>query len=318
MRFQLPVAAAAALVSLLAGCATSGLQSAAKLGESGGKLMAQASAPYSRSAELLRKNATMHCASASLLKVDTGECNSELSKTVDDLAEILVARSAFYDSLGAYYASFADTAKLPPISLTEATNASVGLAQSLAVLMHAKFGDETKAAFKAHGARLEALVQMAEESQRLKRLRSSSGHIRAALAVAAASYDVERRVTESIARLSAAQRSNLITALSANNLLDVAAVAGRASDVVGVPVLAYGKDSQAAWRSPEGRKFMLYVAEEEQRAVLRQQEEANRVILSGIKSLVTAHAKFETERSITPEDVDVFSKRLAVLLAQPT
>jgi hypothetical protein len=125
-------------------------------------------------------------------------------------------------------------------------------------------------------------------------------------------------VTESIARASAAHRSNLINALAATNLLDVGAVAGRASDVVGAPVLAYGKDSQAAWRSPEGRKFMLFVAEEEQRAVQRQQEEANRVIVSGLKALTASHLKFEQERGVTPEDVDVFSKRLAVLLAKPT
>lgn len=305
----------AAFLVTLSGCATSGLGSAAKLGDAGARLTGQAAAPYSGASEQLQKNAMMHCASAAL-SINAPSCDATLSKQLAALWEMLTARAAFYNSLGAYYTSLGETAKLPPVSLTEATNASVLLAKSLAELMGSEFGASTEKAFKAAGASVEALAQMAEEHKRLKRLRKSSEHMRAALAVAVASYDVEREVTESISRAAAAHRKGLVGALATAKLLDISGISTRASDIIGAPVAPLSKDTQAAWSSDSGKAFVVYLADQESQKALREQAEANRLIVSGLQALISSHLKFEQERDVTAEDVDVFSKRLAIIFAK--
>lgn len=302
-----------ALLACLAGCATSGLKSAGDLGDSGSKLNSQAAASYALASEQLESNAVMHCASEVL--ATKRPCEARLSKDVAGLAEVINTREALYGSLGAYYSKFSEAARLPAVSLTEVTNSSVSLAGSLATLMGTEFGQKGQDSLTHAGAQIGAIVQIVEEKQRLKKLRDSSAAMRNVLAVIVASYEVEQGVLESIGKSSQAQRKNLVNALAKNKLLDVAPIISRGTALIGAPVAAYTEKNKAEWDKEAGRALVLFMAGEEARRALAQRTAANKLVASGFRALINAHEQFESDRSVTQEDVDVFTKRLAVILS---
>lgn len=312
------LAKAAALAALMAlsACATSGLQRAGKLGDAGAQLTTQASASYGMASDQLQRAETYRC-TARVLARPSETCTPDMAENVAKLREIIEARQAFYSSLNGYYASFAETARLAPISLTDATNASVGLAKNVGQLMKNQFSAQGEAALRRAGASLEALVQIAEENHRLNQLRRSSGLMRNALPVIVASYDLEREVIRSIDTVSAAQRSSAVTALNENNVLDAGPLIARAPTTLGLPVAPLNAQSGAAWRTPQGRALVIFLAAEEDRQALRRREDANAQIVAGLLALARAHGEFERNREVTVEDVQVFSNRLSTILAGP-
>lgn len=306
--------AAIVAVTALASCATSGLQRAGQLGNAGSQLMTRAEASYGLASDQLEQWGTYRC--TSLILAGSDGCTPEMSEGVANLNEIIEARQAFYASLNTYYVSFGDTARLAPVSLTEATNTSVDLAKNIALLMRTKFSAQGETALRSAGARVEALVQLLEENNRLNQLRKSSALMREALPIIVASYDLERDVLASIDTVNAAQRRSAVDALSGNRILDAGPLIARAPAVLGLPVAPLNAQTNAAWQTPRGQALVLFVAAEEDRRLLAQRQQANTQVAIGLRALMRAHLDFEQNREVTVEDIQVASTRLSILLGR--
>ena len=142
--------------------------------------------------------------------------------------------------------------------------------------------------------------------------------MRAALAVAVASYEVERDVLASIDRVALAHHDSAIQALVAKDLMDAGPLTGRAAWLVGVPVAPLTPANKATWETPSGKAFLTFLSVEEERQALRKRESANQLLQSGLQALAASHQEFESTDDVTTDDIEMFVQRVAVLLSRET
>lgn len=303
---------AIAVAFFLSGCATEGLNRAATLGDSGAKAASAAQDSYAAAnAAVLRLNTT-RCVSR-VLATNSANCPTDPGDALLKLSGLLNSRATLSAQLSKGHAAFAAEARRAPADLKPVIEQTAALADSLSTLLKTDFPAQAAGKLKTYAGPLTELFKIADEAQRLEKLKTASEALEAASEILAAAYEVEAEVLASVSRARAANNDSAIQALADANLLDRGAVAADAREKLGLPLRPYAA-GDAAWAAPKATPFIIWMARQEEAAKVARLEAANRATAAALHQLASAHQQFRAKRAFTLSDVDTLSARITQIL----